>query len=134
MSSTSNAAGILIQHKNKFLLCKRAVFGLPLDGLWCIPAGTQEEGEAPSHTALRELYEETEISLLPTDLGDFLTCEERSDKRGKFFLYHYYSPTLLHPTLNFEHEGYAYFTPSELPVFMLSSTRDTILSLTTGQN
>ena len=128
MSSTYNAAGILIQYRHKFLLCKRGYFGTALDGFWAPPAGAIDTGEAPINAAIRELYEEGGL-LLRSDELLLLNKERRSDNKGWFYLYHHTSPVLRHLTLNLEHEGYAYFTATELPAPMLPPLQNLIFSL-----
>jgi ADP-ribose pyrophosphatase YjhB (NUDIX family) len=53
--------GSLILHKNKFLLCKRAIE--PSKSLWTIPAGYLEENETVETGALREAYEEASAKI-----------------------------------------------------------------------
>lgn len=129
MSSTSNAAGILIQHRDKFLLCKRGYFGASLDGFWAPPAGRIETGEVAINAAIRELYEEGGVLLRREELL-LLSKERRADNKGWFYLYHHTSPVLRHLTLNLEHEGYAYFCPTELPSPICPMLKKLILSLT----
>lgn len=129
MSSTSNAAGILIQHRDKFLLCKRGYFGTSLDGFWAPPAGGIDTGEVAINAAIRELYEEGGVLLRGDELL-LLNKERRADNKGWFYLYHHISPVLRHLTLNFEHEGYAYFGPTELPSPICPMLKKLILSLT----
>lgn len=42
-----------------------------LAGLWGVPAGKLEEGESPNEAILREVKEETKITLDPKDLKKF---------------------------------------------------------------
>ena len=131
MSLTYNAAGVLVHYRDKFLLCKRSFFGSPLDGLWAVPGGRQEEGESLIETAAREFYEETTFFLRPHEIGKLLStegCEGRG--HGTYHLYYYRSPILLRPSLDLEHEGYAYFTASELPPTTTAAVKKAILCLT----
>lgn len=50
-------AGCVVTHKNKVLLCKRAI--PPRYGYWNIPAGYFENGETVADGAAREVWEET---------------------------------------------------------------------------
>ena len=129
MSSTSNAAGVLIQYRDKFLLCKRGYFGTALDGFWAPPAGAIDEGERPQVAAIRELYEEAGI-LLDKEQLSLISKEKRIDKRGLFYLYYHDSPVLRHLSLNFEHDGYAYFGRDELPAPLCPNIKNTIFYLT----
>ncbi len=51
---------IVINNQNALLLVKRSVE--PKQGLWCLPGGFIELGEAPAESALRELKEETGLT------------------------------------------------------------------------
>ena len=59
-------AGAVVEHDNKILLCRRAIF--PQKGRWTIPAGFLENGEAPHEGAAREAYEEATARIEITDL------------------------------------------------------------------
>ena len=131
MNSTSNAAGVLIQHKEKFLLCKRGYFNGVLDGYWAIPGGTIDEGETAIMAAIRELYEEAGILLKNHELK-FLAQYPTASGGGTFYIYHYITPVLRHISLNFEHDGYAYFAVPELPRKLCNNLKSQMLSLTKG--
>lgn len=87
MKKNKNYSGVLIKHKNKFLLCKRNNKG-SLPGVWSIPAGKINNGETPHDGALREFYEETNIKL-ENDLKliGFLTRTNRDGMKDKGLLY-----------------------------------------------
>jgi 8-oxo-dGTP diphosphatase len=55
------AAGVILLENNRILLVKRA--HPPRIGWWCIPAGFMEWHEHPSQTAVRELAEETGLTV-----------------------------------------------------------------------
>ncbi len=55
------AAGALVIKQNRILLVKRAV--MPKIGWWCLPAGFMEWHEHPSQTAVREVGEETGLTI-----------------------------------------------------------------------
>lgn len=52
--------GALVTHKNKILLCKRAIE--PQYGLWTLPAGFMEIGETVEQGAMRETMEEADAT------------------------------------------------------------------------
>jgi 8-oxo-dGTP pyrophosphatase MutT (NUDIX family) len=58
----AKAAGVVIfdEHSN-FLLVKESHKGK--QGLWHIPSGTVETGESPEQAALREVFEETGLTI-----------------------------------------------------------------------
>ena len=61
------SCGVLIKHNNKYLLGHATGQDQKSYG---IPKGAQEKGETDKMTALRELYEETNISLPEESLSD----------------------------------------------------------------
>ena len=70
-----NAAGGLVTNsRGEFLLIRRS-------GLWDLPKGHQEPGEAIETTALREVEEETGISGLV--LGDFIKVTDHTYFRNE---------------------------------------------------
>jgi len=54
-------AGCLPIHKDKVLLCKRAIE--PRQGFWTLPAGFMENGETTEQGALRESWEEANANI-----------------------------------------------------------------------
>lgn len=84
------SAGIIIEHRNKFLLC------LPTgakreDKRWDIPKGVVEEDsdEFPRLTAIRELKEETNIDLPEIGTVEYLSFHIYENKK-KFINIFYY--------------------------------------------
>ncbi|MBV9278596.1 MAG: NUDIX hydrolase [Chloroflexi bacterium] len=59
-------AGALAVREGKVLLSRRAVE--PARGTWDIPGGFLENGEHPRDGAIRELQEETGLTIVPTEL------------------------------------------------------------------
>ena len=76
-----NAAGGLVTNaKGEFLLIRRS-------GLWDLPKGHQEPGEALEETALREVQEETGLKGLK--LGKYIrTTDHCYFRNGEWYLKH----------------------------------------------
>lgn len=79
------------EHDIEIVLC-----GRPSEGLWALPKGTPEPGETLEHTALREVREETGLSIaIEAPVGEIRyqftgPDGERYDKRVE---HHLMSPT-----------------------------------------
>jgi 8-oxo-dGTP pyrophosphatase MutT (NUDIX family) len=67
--ATVEVAGCYCEHQDQFLLLKRAE-GRPEPGTWCVPGGKLEKGEESRAAAMRELYEETGLSVELTELKE----------------------------------------------------------------
>jgi len=68
------SVGVIVQNEKKdILLFKRVKYPF----LWTVPAGHLNKGEEPSEAALRELFEETQITI--TQLHPVFTGEIRGD-------------------------------------------------------
>jgi 8-oxo-dGTP diphosphatase len=61
LSPLPTAASMVVLHQTAVLMVKRAKS--PNLGLWSLPGGRIEPGEAPEHAALREVSEETGITV-----------------------------------------------------------------------
>lgn len=79
--NNSKSCGVLIEYNNKFLIGHAS----GQKNNYGIPKGGQEEGEDDKTTALRELYEETNIQLQPEDLSDIPFLKYRA-KSGKYIV------------------------------------------------
>ncbi len=55
------AAGVILERGGEVLLVKRRYD--PRAGAWCLPAGFMEYGETPAHCAVREVKEETGLTI-----------------------------------------------------------------------
>jgi 8-oxo-dGTP pyrophosphatase MutT (NUDIX family) len=76
--------------------------------MWDLPGGHAEAGETPAHTAVRELKEETGISVLPATLT-MVDVKKRED--GKL-IYTFELKTVKRPpvVISNEHIGYRWRT------------------------
>jgi 8-oxo-dGTP pyrophosphatase MutT (NUDIX family) len=74
------------------------------DGTWCLPSGYAEPNEAPRETAVREVGEETRLSVESDELVDVYTR-----KPGEFgphcLVIHVYLCTVHEGTIEVSHEG-----------------------------
>jgi len=106
---THNTAGILIKYQNEYMLCQRE------SGKWSIPKGHLKEGEEALEGALRELKEETQISLYPN--SDLYTLKNKIPNKegGEYSIYQISTSDKLEPNLNHEHKDYGYFKQDNLP-------------------
>lgn len=116
------AAGILVIHGNKCLLCKRNTNG-SLPGEWSIPAGKVEKGENPKEGAVREFFEETNVHV-NTPLyfnGVFKRFDREGQKpKGLMYVFSTKTPEPIRPDLDNakdgeEHTECNYFLFDELP-------------------
>ena len=74
-------SGVIIKYNDKCLLCKRSEkYTHPNE--WFIPAGQIEDGETPRETAIRELYEETNLQFTEEDLNFVGTIPTKDDEGG----------------------------------------------------
>ena len=106
LQDTNNTAGILIQYKGEYMLCKRS------SGKWSIPKGHIQKGEQPLEGAMRELEEETAIQLE----GQPKQISTSANKEGgTFYIFETNVEDKLTPVLDHEHTDYGYFTQDNLP-------------------
>jgi ADP-ribose pyrophosphatase YjhB (NUDIX family) len=68
--------GSLIVHKNKFLLCKRAIE--PSRGLWTIPGGFLESNESIMSGVIREAFEEAQAKIMLDHLFSIFSLKKRN--------------------------------------------------------
>jgi len=77
------AVGAVVVHQEQILLIRRGKE--PAQGEWAIPGGRVELGETMREAAVREVMEETGISIRPGELVySFETIESDSDDRIRF--------------------------------------------------
>jgi 8-oxo-dGTP pyrophosphatase MutT (NUDIX family) len=115
--------GVLVKHKEEFLLCKRSPKTKSLPGMWSVPAGKLEEYESTHEGAKREFFEETNISIINKQIRiiDTIDRYSRDGSRinGQFHVYLLESPDRLVPDLvnaidGDEHTECGYFIVEEL--------------------
>ena len=115
--------GVLVKHKEEFLLCKRSPNVKSLPGMWSIPAGKLEVYESTHEGAKREFFEETNISIINKKIRilDIIDRYSRDGSRinGQFYVFLLESPDRLVPDLvnaidGDEHTECGYFIVEEL--------------------
>lgn len=115
--------GVLVKHKEEFLLCKRSPKTKSLPGMWSIPAGKLEVYESTHEGAKREFFEETNISIINNKIRilDIIDRYSRDGSRinGQFYVFLLESPDRLVPDLvnaidGDEHTECGYFIIEEL--------------------
>ena len=76
------AAAVLVEVDDRVLLVRRA--NEPFHGLWTLPAGFVNGGEAPAEAAMRECLEETGLTVRITRVLDVIAGQEH--ERGADFI------------------------------------------------
>ena len=79
------ASGCLVVEGGRLLLARRAIE--PASGSWYIPSGFVDYGETPEEAAVREVREETELSVRILGLYDARAWHDDPRKHGVLLLY-----------------------------------------------
>lgn len=111
-----SAAACIIYYNTSVLLAKRIEGkGVKFSGYWSIFAGSREPPcEPPRVCASRELDEETQIKVKPSQLKFCKTFYKGNDTFDIFSFHFDKMPTV---ELNFEHTEYGWFEVNELDRF-----------------
>lgn len=126
--SQVEAAACYIEVNNRVLWLKRA--GPLENGFWGVPGGKIEKGETPVAGAIRELKEETGITLKPEELSYLGALYIR--KPGMDYIYHSYKASLQsqpNVELSREHSEYIWANSEELKTIPLMLGASRILDL-----
>lgn len=117
---SKHSAGVAVLYGYSILLAKRCK-NCPITGVevsfpeyWSIFAGAMDPEECPKDCAVRELFEETEISIKPEDIN-FISTKENA--HGVLHVYCFNSDKLILPKLNFEHTQFGWFNINRLHSF-----------------
>ncbi len=76
--------GAVVIHEGRVLLVRRGKE--PLRGRWVVPGGTVEAGETLEEAVVREVEEETGLTVAPREI---VTVFDRIDRDGDTVRYHY---------------------------------------------
>jgi 8-oxo-dGTP pyrophosphatase MutT (NUDIX family) len=129
-------SGVIVQSKDKVLLCKRNNNGA-LPGEWSIPSGKIEDNETPIDGAVREFYEETNLKVTsPLSLCGLIKRHTRDGKnvKGLMYTFQMHSDTEIQPDLKNakdgeEHTECGYFDMDNLPEPIGEQLKNLIISL-----
>ena len=108
-------ASALLEKDGRVMLVRRAVE--PYKGCWDIPGGFLENGEHPEDGVVRELLEETGLTIEPTEiLGIFMDIYAYGDG-GDHTLNFFYTARIAsgEPTPASDVDAIGWFGPHEIP-------------------
>jgi ADP-ribose pyrophosphatase YjhB (NUDIX family) len=116
---------MVLDDEGKILLVKRAM--TPEKGKWSIPAGFLDHGEDPASTAVRQVFEETNLQVVISELVDVYYNAEAL-RRGGASIFILYRAKLFSGELRAgdDADEAEFFGPGELPELAFASTRDAI--------
>jgi len=94
-----------INKETEVLLIKRGDKTEACSGMWALPGGYMEINETTKETAIRELFEETDIKFCPSELKlvDIYDATDR-DTRGRVITVAYSVITPFKPTVSIKEE------------------------------
>jgi ADP-ribose pyrophosphatase YjhB (NUDIX family) len=102
---TRIAAYGLIQDEGRLLLC-RISRQLPKHaGMWTLPGGGLDFGEAPSEAMVREVFEETGLSVRPTSLAGIDSIHDKTPEMAFHSIRIIYYAEIVGGELRNEHDG-----------------------------
>ena len=115
--------GVMVIEAAKLLLVQRGV--PPGKGLWSLPAGYADIGEAPAVTAVREVHEETNLSVVIESLVDVY---HNPPEQGGAAIFILYQARVAAGELKAADDALdaGFFAPDELPELAFASTRDAV--------
>ncbi|MFZ0547006.1 MAG: NUDIX hydrolase [Candidatus Promineifilaceae bacterium] len=120
--------GIMVMNEGKLLLVRRVMN--PEKGKWSIPAGFLDYGEDPKETAVREVLEETNLTVEITGLVD-VYYNPNAITSGGASVFILYRANLIGGTLKAgdDAEAAKFFGPTDLPELAFTSTLDVVQTI-----
>lgn len=119
--------GVFVQQGGNVLLIQRAV--LPQIGKWSVPAGYVDRGEDPKETAVREVYEETNLHV---EIEQLIDVFHNVNSGGGASIFILYQAKLVGGQLQAGDDASdaRFFAPDALPELAFAHTHKTITALT----
>ena len=129
MIDTNRAAGVIIYKWVDSSVLFLGLIALPhlqkrSNGIYDLPKGQRDEGEAPYDCAIRECYEETMIEVHKVSAGPF------KDEALWFWLAESKDDPVIKPNKHsgeLEHLGYAWLAPDEMLANCLDYLKPSVL-------
>ncbi len=100
------SAVVILNDAGSILLLKRAQICYWMPGKWGLPGGKIEKGETSEQAAIREVYEETELSV-----KDLVHIKKHSNPQVDIFYAPVYTGTV---KIDFEHDDYRWVSRSDV--------------------
>ncbi|MGD1899573.1 MAG: NUDIX hydrolase [Phormidesmis sp.] len=100
-----SAYGLITDNQNRILLCRISKALPRWQGYWTLPGGGLDFGEDPRDAVVREVEEETGVTIKPTTvatISSIYDCSQETDFHGIRILYH---TQLMGGELRYEAEG-----------------------------
>lgn len=126
---TKRYAGVIVKCEKELLLCKRNTHG-SFPGMWSIPGGKIEDGEASKDAAIREFHEETDIDI-SNEILEFVGVVSfkkklNDDLKSMMYVYLLQSKQKLIPDFEkaqdgYEHTGWIYVDIDTIRNYKISS-------------
>lgn len=113
MTSFFVAAHALVQKDGKFLVTKRKMTDGYMPGLWDLPGGTVESGETVLEGLVREVMEETGLTVrIGAPIGVYTTLTQLPERQNVTITFA--CDWIFGDVVLDEHDEFRWVTPSEL--------------------
>jgi 8-oxo-dGTP diphosphatase len=110
LNSTQKNITVAVLYNNKLLLLKRGESAPWMPGKYCLPGGGIDNNESIIDAAIRELYEETKVSVDARFLTPINVYYNPSYSKKAFVYQPQNEPNIV---LNYEHNDYVWNSVSE---------------------